>query len=169
MTEPEPTCASAPSISLEARLWAGFRPRSGGDRPAYEDIRLTALKPKGRSQTVAGDDAQAISSFRAATVRNILDFPSLFSPPATVLTLARNYRSTQPILAAANAVIDLASERYAKQLWSARPSEQRPRLVSVRDEVDQAGYIADRVLEVSVRRQSIPSNEGLQEYPCWRV
>jgi DNA helicase-2/ATP-dependent DNA helicase PcrA len=108
---------------------------------------LTALKPDGRGLTVVGDDAQAIYSFRAATVRNILDFPGLFSPPATVLTLSRNYRSTQPILAAANAVIDLAPERYAKQLWSERVSEQRPRLVSVRDEVDQARYVADRILE----------------------
>jgi DNA helicase-2/ATP-dependent DNA helicase PcrA len=108
---------------------------------------LTGLKPDGSGLTVVGDDAQAIYSFRAATVRNILDFPGLFSPLATVLTLSRNYRSNQPILAAANAVIDLAPERYAKQLWSERPSEQRPRLVSVRDEIEQARYVADRVLE----------------------
>ncbi|MGL4962829.1 MAG: ATP-dependent helicase [Inquilinus sp.] len=108
---------------------------------------LTGLKPDGRGLTVVGDDAQAIYSFRAATVRNILDFPRLFSPPATVLTLARNYRSTKPILAAANGVIDLAPERYTKELWSERASEQRPRLVSVRDEIEQARYVADRVLE----------------------
>jgi len=108
---------------------------------------LLALKPDGRGLTVVGDDAQAIYGFRAATVRNILDFPRGFSPPATVLTLSRNYRSTRPILAAANAVIGLAPERYAKELWSDRPSEQRPRLVSVRDEAEQARYVADRVLE----------------------
>ncbi|MGF6227922.1 DNA helicase-2/ATP-dependent DNA helicase PcrA [Inquilinus ginsengisoli] len=108
---------------------------------------LLALKPDGRGLTVVGDDAQAIYGFRAATVRNILDFPSCFSPPAKILTLARNYRSSKPILAAANAVIALAPERYAKELWSDRPSEQRPRLVSVRDEVEQARYVADRVLE----------------------
>ncbi|WP_437377654.1 ATP-dependent helicase [Inquilinus limosus] len=108
---------------------------------------LTGLKPDGRGLTVVGDDAQAIYSFRAATVRNILDFPGLFTPRATVLTLARNYRSTKPILAAANAVIDLAPERYVKELWSERISEQRPRVVSVRDEIEQARYVADRVLE----------------------
>jgi ATP-dependent DNA helicase UvrD/PcrA len=64
---------------------------------------LLALKPNGRGLTVVGDDAQSIYSFRAATVRNILDFPGHFSPPAEIVTLDQNYRSTQPILAAANA------------------------------------------------------------------
>ena len=87
---------------------------------------LLALKPNGRGLTVVGDDAQSIYSFRAATVRNILDFPGHFSPKAEIITLEQNYRSTQPILAAANAVIDLASERFTKNLWSDRPSAERP-------------------------------------------
>src|SRR5207244_3303322 len=61
---------------------------------------LLALKPNGTGLTVVGDDAQSIYSFRAATVRNILDFPGHFSPRAKIVTLARNYRSTRPILAA---------------------------------------------------------------------
>ena len=56
---------------------------------------LLALKPDGRGLTVVGDDAQSIYSFRAATVRNILDFPGQFSPAAEIITLNRNYRSTQ--------------------------------------------------------------------------
>lgn len=108
---------------------------------------LMALKPGGRGLTVVGDDAQSIYSFRAATIRNILDFPTAFSPPARIVTLDRNYRSTQPILAAANAVIDLASERFTKNLRTERTSAQRPRLVTVRDEADQARYVADMVLE----------------------
>ncbi len=92
-------------------------------------------------------DTKFTRSFRAATVRNILDFPSAFSPPADVITLDRNYRSTQPVLAAANGVIELASERFTKNLWTERQSAERPQLVSVRDEGDQARYIADRVLE----------------------
>ncbi len=108
---------------------------------------LMAMKPGGRGLTVVGDDAQSIYSFRAATVRNILDFPKEFSPePADVITLDRNYRSTQPILAAANAVIDLARERFTKNLWTDRESDQRPFLVTVKDEADQAGYIVERVL-----------------------
>jgi DNA helicase-2/ATP-dependent DNA helicase PcrA len=108
---------------------------------------LLALKPDGAGLTVVGDDAQSIYSFRAATVRNILDFPSQFSPAAEVITLDRNYRSTMPILAAANGVINLAAERYTKNLWTERQSAERPELVSVRDEADQARYVVERILE----------------------
>jgi len=107
---------------------------------------LMALKPGGRGLTVVGDDAQSIYSFRAATVRNILDFPTSFSPAADIITLDRNYRSTQPILAAANGVIDLARERFTKNLWTERKSLERPKLVTVKDETDQANYIVERVL-----------------------
>ncbi len=96
---------------------------------------------------MVGDDAQSIYSFRAATVRNILDFPEQFSPPAEIITLDRNYRSTQPILAAANGVIDLANERFTKNLWTERDLGAKPRLVAVRDEADQARYIVERILE----------------------
>jgi DNA helicase II / ATP-dependent DNA helicase PcrA len=108
---------------------------------------LLALKPAGAGLTVVGDDAQSIYAFRAATVRNILDFPAQFSPPARVIALERNYRSTQPILAAANGVIGLAEEQFAKNLWTDRQSTERPELVSVRDEGDQARYVAERILE----------------------
>ena len=108
---------------------------------------LLALKPTGQGLTVVGDDAQSIYSFRAATVRNILDFPSHFNPPATIITLERNYRSTQPILSAANAVMDLASERFTKKLWSDRKSSIRPQLVTVADEASQACYVVDHVLQ----------------------
>jgi DNA helicase-2/ATP-dependent DNA helicase PcrA len=108
---------------------------------------LMGLKPNGRGLTVVGDDAQSIYSFRAATVRNILDFPAQFSPKAEIVTLARNYRSTQPILAAANAVIELAAERFTKNLWSDRASGERPALVNVADDVGQAGYIVEKILE----------------------
>src|SRR5712671_1699044 len=121
---------------------------------------LLALKPGGRGLTVVGDDAQSIYSFRAATVRNILDFPGEFRPPARMVTLERNYRSTQPILSASNAVIDLASERFTKNLWSDRGSAERPQLVAVRDEADQVHYVIERVLEnrecgIALRAQAV--------------
>jgi len=108
---------------------------------------LLGIKPDGAGLTVVGDDAQSIYSFRAATVRNILDFPQAFDPPAHIVTLERNYRSTQPILDASNAVIALANERYSKDLWTERKASQKPQLVSVRDEADQARCVAERVLE----------------------
>ena len=108
---------------------------------------IRALKPSGRGITVVGDDAQSIYSFRAAEVRNILDFPRAFGLPCRIVTLERNYRSTQPILEASNAVIALATERHSKQLWSDRLSSEKPWLVPVEDEAAQARWVADRVLE----------------------
>jgi DNA helicase-2/ATP-dependent DNA helicase PcrA len=107
---------------------------------------VLAMKPDGRGLTVVGDDAQSIYAFRGATVRNILDFPGHFTPGAVQITLDRNYRSTQPILEAANAVIALASERFTKNLWSERASSSRPRLVAVRDDADQAGFVVEQIL-----------------------
>ncbi len=107
---------------------------------------LLALRPDGRGLTVVGDDAQSIYSFRAATVRNILDFPAHFEPAARVVTLERNYRSTPPILNASNAVIGLAMERFTKNLWTDRDGSQKPRLVTVADETEQARCVAASVL-----------------------
>ena len=108
---------------------------------------VLALRPNGAGLTVVGDDAQSIYSFRAASVRNILDFPSAFAPPAKIVTLEQNYRSTRPILAASNAVIDLAAERYAKNLWTDRATGGKPVLATVGEEIDSARFVATRVLE----------------------
>lgn len=108
---------------------------------------LLALKPNGDGVTVVGDDAQSIYGFRGATVRNILDFPDQFSPQARVITLDQNYRSTIPILTAANAVIGLAGEGFKKDLWSQRQSAERPSIVTVVDEQGQAEFVVNQVLE----------------------
>jgi DNA helicase-2/ATP-dependent DNA helicase PcrA len=73
------------------------------DTNALQAGILMQMKPDGRGLAVVGDDAQSIYSFRAATVRNILEFPKQFAPPAHVVTLEQNYRSTEPILEACNA------------------------------------------------------------------
>src|SRR5574337_639338 len=75
---------------------------------------LRALRPDGRGLTVVGDDAQAIYRFRAAEVRNILDFPADYGAATRVVALERNYRSTQAILATSNALIAQAARRHAK-------------------------------------------------------
>jgi DNA helicase II / ATP-dependent DNA helicase PcrA len=107
---------------------------------------LLAMKPGGAGVTVVGDDAQSIYAFRGATVRNILDFPHQFTQPARIVTLERNYRSTQPVLEASNAVIAAARERHAKNLFTDKASSQRPQLVLVPDEAQQARWVADEVL-----------------------
>jgi DNA helicase-2/ATP-dependent DNA helicase PcrA len=130
------------------------------DTNALQASIVLALKPDGRGVTVVGDDAQSIYAFRGATVRNILDFPKQFEPPAKIVTLEQNYRSTQTILAAANGVIGLAAERYRKDLWSAKTAGERPQLVSVRDEADQAAFVVEQVLArreegVSLKSQAV--------------
>lgn len=107
---------------------------------------LLGLKPTGQGVTVVGDDAQSIYSFRGATVRNILDFPRQFTQEARIVTLEQNYRSTQPILEASNAVIAAARERHAKNLYSDKAASQRAQLVLVPDEAQQARWVADQVL-----------------------
>ena len=121
---------------------------------------LHALSPSGRGLTLVGDDAQAIYSFRAADVTQMLEFPTRHDPPARVLMLEHNYRSTQPILAAAQAVIEGARRRFAKTLRSDRASSQRPALVHVEDEAAQARWVADAVLHereagVALKRQAV--------------
>jgi DNA helicase-2/ATP-dependent DNA helicase PcrA len=115
---------------------------------------LLKLKPDGRGVMVVGDDAQAIYSFRAATVRNILEFPSKFNPPACALKLEQNYRSTQPILNACNKVMDFAKKRFTKNLFSERRSQQKPYLTTVADEAAQARYVAQRILKA--REAGVP-------------
>ncbi|MDB4966996.1 MAG: ATP-dependent helicase [Myxococcales bacterium] len=124
------------------------------DTNALQAQILLRLRPDGAGVTVVGDDAQSIYAFRAATVRNILDFPQQFDPPARVVTLEQNYRSTQPILDAANAVIAFASERFTKNLFSDRRSEARPLLVAAADEDAQVDYVVTRILEA--RESGIP-------------
>jgi len=115
---------------------------------------LQAIRPDGRGLTVVGDDAQAIYSFRAATVDNILEFPTRFSPPARVIALEENYRSTQPILDAANALLKEASRRHEKQLRAHRVGVAKPRLITVADDRGQADYVIDTVL--AVREAGVP-------------
>ncbi|HTK98453.1 MAG TPA: ATP-dependent helicase, partial [Pseudomonadales bacterium] len=115
---------------------------------------LLAMKPDGTGLCVVGDDAQAIYSFRAAAVENILEFPTRFSPPAQIITLERNYRSLQPILDAANVLMSEGTRQYQKRLHSEQPSAQKPWYVTVEDDRNQSLYVVEQVLEK--REQGTP-------------
>ncbi|HET6882944.1 MAG TPA: ATP-dependent helicase, partial [Pirellulales bacterium] len=120
---------------------------------------LKLLRPDGTGLTVVGDDAQSIYSFRAATVRNILDFPRDF-PGTTIVKLEQNYRSRSPILAATNDVIAGAKDRFAKELWSDRLGGEKPSLVACDDENEQAEFVVEQILShreagIDLRRQAV--------------
>jgi DNA helicase-2/ATP-dependent DNA helicase PcrA len=121
---------------------------------------LHALKPDGAGLAVVGDDAQAIYSFRAAAVENILGFPERFQPAAEVVTLAQNYRSTQQVLDVANAVMAEAPRQHRKYLLSIRGEGPRPRAVTVDELQSQAEFICNEVLKkreanVPLKRQAV--------------
>jgi DNA helicase-2/ATP-dependent DNA helicase PcrA len=129
------------------------------DTNALQSEIIYLLSPAGKGLTVVGDDAQSIYSFRAATVRNILDFPKHY-PDTTLVTLEQNYRSSGPILEATNGVIGLARERFTKNLWSERREGQRPVLAMCQDDEEQAQYVIGRILEhreagIPLRRQAV--------------
>lgn len=115
------------------------------DTNALQADILESLCPGGEGLTVVGDDAQSIYSFRAATVRNILDFPKKF-PAAGTIVLEENYRSTNPLLRAANRVMEEAAEGFAKSLWTAREGGDAAHLVVCTDEGEQTQYVVEEVL-----------------------
>jgi ATP-dependent DNA helicase UvrD/PcrA len=121
---------------------------------------LKGLRPDGAGLTVVGDDSQAIYSFRAAAVENILGFPQSFDPPAEIVTLAQNYRSTQPVLDASNALMAEAPRQHRKHLLSVRGSGQAPRYISAADTASQAEYVCQEILKrreanVPLKRQAV--------------
>jgi ATP-dependent DNA helicase UvrD/PcrA len=125
---------------------------------------LKRLRRHGDGVTVVGDDAQAIYSFRAATVDNILGFPDQYSPdngrPASVITLEDNYRSTQAVLDAANALMAEGARQYRKILRTTKGAGHPPHYVTVADDQTQAEYVVARILEtresgVPLKRQAV--------------
>ena len=125
---------------------------------------LKRLRRHGDGVTVVGDDAQAIYSFRAATVDNILGFPDQYVPdnglPASVITLEDNYRSTQAVLDAANALMAGGERQFRKVLRTTKGSGHPPHYVTVADDQAQAEYVVARILEtresgVPLKRQAV--------------
>ena len=120
---------------------------------------LRKLRRINKNITVVGDDAQAIYSFRSATIRNMLDFPKHF-PGASIITLEENYRSIQAILNTSNILISQAPEHYSKSLFSRRKTGGKPELVICMDESFQDNAVIERVLKrreegISLNRQAV--------------
>lgn len=105
---------------------------------------------------VVGDDAQSIYAFRGATFKNIMEFPSLF-PGTTIYKLEENYRSTQPILNLANTIIEEATEKYTKHLFTRKLDGPLPVLVEAAGENTQSRFIAQKILEL--REEGVPLGE----------
>jgi DNA helicase-2/ATP-dependent DNA helicase PcrA len=107
---------------------------------------------------VVGDESQSIYGFRHADIRNILDFERDF-PEAGVVTLEQNYRSTQTILSAANAVIENNRERRPKRLWTEIAGGEPLRLRELADEHEEARWVAGEIErlgeEEGVRREEV--------------
>lgn len=112
----------------------------------HAQYKLTSLLADGyRNICVVGDDDQSIYRFRGATIENILSFETRYSD-ATVIRLEQNYRSTQCILDAANAVIENNSQRKGKNLWTANGAGEKIELKTAEDETGEANFIADKIL-----------------------
>jgi DNA helicase-2/ATP-dependent DNA helicase PcrA len=97
---------------------------------------------------VVGDEFQSIYSFRGATHRNMLEFPKLF-PAARIIKLEENFRSTQPILDVANAIMADVKEGYKKRLFSRTEGGETPVVVSAHDESEQSQFVAERIKELA--------------------
>ncbi len=111
----------------------------------YAQFRLTELLAgKYRNIMVVGDDDQSIYKFRGATVENILDFDKTY-PDATVIKLEQNYRSTETILEAANAVIGHNDHRHGKKLWSDKGEGEKIRVYEAKDGIDEGKFIVSHI------------------------
>ena len=109
-----------------------------------------------RNVCVVGDDDQSIYSFRGATIRNILEFDHVF-PDARIVKLEQNYRSTQNILSAANAVIENNEGRKGKNLWTESEDGEKILVKEVYSQNEEAMFIADRIMERVAQGEKLSS------------
>ena len=123
------------------------------DTNAVQADIVAAMAGPGVRVAAVGDDAQAIYGFRSGSARHMIEFPDRFAG-ATIVTLDRNYRSTPPILASANAVMRAAHAGYSKELRSTRPAGHRPLLATCVDELAQSAFVCESVLEQ--RERGVP-------------
>jgi DNA helicase-2/ATP-dependent DNA helicase PcrA len=140
------------------QLLCGEPARSNGEgAPDSAEAARSADPRAHRNLAVVGDDAQSVYGFRGADINNILDFQKDF-PDATVVKLEQNYRSTQTILGAANAVIANNRGSMPKELWSELGSGSPVRVSELDDEHAEARFVVgeiERLLDAGTRRSEI--------------
>ena len=105
---------------------------------------ITLLSARYGNITVVGDNDQGIYSFRGADITNILNFEKDF-PGTKIIKLEQNYRSTKPILDAANAVIKHNPKKYEKNLWTENKEGNMPKVHIANNEYDEASFIVDEI------------------------
>ena len=111
----------------------------------YAQFVLTKLlSDRERNIMVVGDDDQSIYKFRGATIENILNFDKTY-PEAHVVKLEQNYRSTENILNAANAIISHNEDRHAKKLWSDKGAGEKIVIKEASDQIDEGRYIIETI------------------------
>ncbi|CAA9452180.1 MAG: ATP-dependent DNA helicase UvrD/PcrA [uncultured Rubrobacteraceae bacterium] len=109
---------------------------------------VNTLAAAHRNLCVVGDDDQSVYSWRGADIQNILDFEQDY-PEAKVVKLEQNYRSTQTILSAANAVVANNASRKAKELWTAGNEGERIRLFTAADDYAEARFVVSEIRRIA--------------------
>ena len=127
------------------------------DTNAAQNEIVLLLGRARRNVCVVGDTDQSIYRFRGAEMRNLLDFERMY-PDATIILLEQNYRSTQTILDAANAVIAHNLLRQPKDLWSSLGKGEKIRRYRAEDERDEASFVAEEIRSLG-RDADVPYNE----------
>jgi DNA helicase-2/ATP-dependent DNA helicase PcrA len=125
------------------------------NRTQYRFLEL--LAEEHRNLMVVGDEDQSVYGFRGADIRNILDFQKDF-PDAEVIRLEQNYRSTQPVLSVANAIIQNNRQRLGKNLWTDADKGDMPIIRELDDEHAEARYVAgevERLVDEGMSRSEI--------------
>ena len=129
------------------------------DTNGVQNQLVMMLAEKHRNLCVVGDSDQSIYRFRAADVRNILQFEQRF-PDASVILLEQNFRSTQTILDAANAVIAKNASRHAKNLFTDDVQGEKIRLYRAGDEYDEGRWVATELRRLATEHETLVEPDG---------
>jgi len=141
-------------LSMYQKRWSFVLIDEYQDTNAVQYSLITMLTALSKNVFAVGDPDQSIYSWRGANIENILHFEDDF-PGAEIVKLEQNYRSTQTILSAANAVIEKNTSRYEKKLWSSKESSEKIHVEIFNDDREEASYIIDTIAFGHSQRKSL--------------